>query len=55
MQESRRQLGLWGELTLVGQNPLLRWGIRGLWTILRSQRVFSSKQLGYGILVGTKP
>ena len=31
-----------------------RWGVHGLQRILRSERVFSSKQLGYGIVVGTR-
>ncbi len=54
MRESRRQRGLWGELTLAWK-IVGRWGISGLRTILRSERVFSSRYLGYGILVGTMP
>lgn len=53
MRESRQQLGLWGELALARQT-VRRWGLGGLWTILRSQRVFSSMHLGYGIVVGTR-
>ena len=54
MKDSHRQLGLRGELTL-GWRILRRWGFGGLWTILRSERVFASRYLGYGIVVGTKP
>jgi hypothetical protein len=46
-------LGAIGQLVLA-LKVLRRWGIRGLPRILRSERVFSSKQLGYGIAVGTK-
>ena len=53
LQGSARQLGLRGHAVLAWK-ILRRWGVGGLWTILRSERVFSSKQLGYGILVGTK-
>jgi len=31
-----------------------RWGIRGVWRVLRSERVFSSDLLGYALLVGIK-
>ncbi len=54
MRRSRRQIGLRGQVALV-RNVISRWGISGLWTVLRSQRAFSSPQLGYGIVVGTKP
>jgi hypothetical protein len=53
MKESRDQLGLIGQLVLAWK-ILRRWGIRGLRRILRSERVFSSEQLGYGIVVGTR-
>ena len=54
MKKSRRQLGLAGQAGLT-MGILRRWGFRGLWRILRSERVFSSDFLGYGIVVGTKP
>lgn len=53
MKESRKQMGLIGQL-LLAWKIIRRWGIRGLRRILRSERVFSSKQLGYGIVVGTR-
>ena len=54
LRNSTRQLGFSGQISLV-RNIVGRWGIGGLWTVLRSQRVMSSRQLGYGIVVGTKP
>jgi SAM-dependent methyltransferase len=53
MRESRRQLGMWGELALAWQ-ILRRWGLSGLRTVMKSERVFSSRHLGYGIVVGMK-
>jgi SAM-dependent methyltransferase len=54
MGESRKQLGQIGQAVLT-LKIIRRWGIRGLWRVLRSERVFSSKHLGYGIVVGTRP
>ena len=54
MRKSRRQLGPAG-LAGLTLGILRRWGLRGLWRVLRSERVFSSDFLGYGIVVGTKP
>jgi hypothetical protein len=42
-----------GQLVLAWK-VIRRWGIRGLRRILRSERVFSSEWLGYGIVVGTR-
>ena len=53
MKESRKQLGGMGQLALAWK-IIRRWGFRGLRRILRSERVFSSAQLGYGIVVGTR-
>ncbi len=53
MKESKRPLGLMGQMALAWRIVRL-WGIRGLWRIVRSERVFSSKHLGYGIVVGMK-
>jgi len=53
MQESRKELGMTGHLMLV-LRILCRWGLRGAWRILRSERVFSSDRLGYALVVGTK-
>ena len=54
IQQSKRQLGLVGQLSLA-LRIIRRWGIRGAWQILQSERVFSSELLGYGIVVGIKP
>lgn len=54
MRDSHRALGLLGEVGL-GLRIIRRWGLSGLWTVLRSERVFSSTQLGYAIVVGTRP
>jgi SAM-dependent methyltransferase len=53
MKEARQSLGLTGQLALVWK-IIRRWGIRGLRRVLRSERVFASKHLGYGIVVGTR-
>ncbi len=54
MQESRKQLGLTGQLSLA-LKIIRRWGIRGAWQVFQSVRLFLSEFLGYGIVVGTKP
>jgi len=53
MRESRKQIGMTGQLILA-LKIIRRWGIRGVWRVLRSERVFSSDLLGYALLVGTK-
>jgi SAM-dependent methyltransferase len=53
MQESRRQLGWTGQLTLF-LKIVRRWGVRGVWRVLRSERVFSNDRLGYVLVVGRK-
>lgn len=53
MDESSEQLGLTG-LALLVLNVVRRWGLRGLSKVLRSQSVFASDRLGYGLVVGTK-
>lgn len=54
MQESRRRLGLIGQLALA-LRVIRRWGLGGLWKVLQSERVFSSEFLGYGIVFGKRP
>lgn len=54
MRESRKQLGLTGQVVLA-LKIIGRWGWRGAATVLRSERVFSSDDLGYTLVVGTKP
>jgi arsenite methyltransferase len=53
MGESRKQLGLDGQATLA-LRIIRQWGLRGLWRVLKSERVFSSGFLSYGIVVGIK-
>jgi SAM-dependent methyltransferase len=53
MRACRKQLGWRGRLALA-LKAMRRWGVGGLWTILRSERVFSSAHLGYCLVVGTK-
>jgi len=53
MSDSRKQLGWAGQARLAWE-VLRRWGLRGLWTVLRSEQVFSSKDLGYVMVWGTK-
>ena len=52
-KESRKQLGGMGQLPLAWK-VIRRWGFGDLRRILRSVRVFSSEQLGFGIVVGTR-
>lgn len=54
LKEIRAQLGIGGYLKLC-LHIVRRWGLRGLWSILRSERIFSDKRLGYCIVVGEKP
>jgi SAM-dependent methyltransferase len=53
MRTCRQQLGLSGQVALA-LKAARRWGVGGLWTILRSERVFSGAHLGYCLVVGTK-
>lgn len=53
MRESRKRLGATGQLKLV-MKIIRRWGLRGAWTVFRSERVFSSDLLGYALVVGRK-
>ena len=53
MRSEREQLGWSGQLALA-LKAVRRWGFGGLWTILKSERVFSSAHLGYCLVVGMK-
>jgi len=53
MKGARRSLGLRGQARLAGR-VLQRWGLSGLVTVLQSERLFSSRFTGYGIVVGRK-
>lgn len=54
IRDSRRQVGIGGQLTLA-LKIIRRWGLRGMWRVSQSERIFSSDYLGYGAVVGTKP
>ncbi len=54
MKENRDKLGLRGQLK-IWLKIFRIWGIRGLKPIWESVRIFSSSQIGYGIIVGRKP
>ncbi len=53
MKDARRSLGLRGQARLAGR-VLKRWGLSGLLTVLRSERVFASRFTGYCVVVGRK-
>ncbi len=53
MKDSTKRLGLIGQAALAVK-IMRRWGIRGVGRVLKSQRVFASKHLGYAIVVGTR-
>jgi len=46
-------LGLKGQWN-IGKTAVNNWGLKGLMTILASQRIFTSRHTGYGIIVGHK-
>ncbi len=53
MRDMRHRLGLVGYLA-IGASVLKRWGIRGLRTVLESERIFASPYLGYVLVIGVK-
>jgi len=53
-KEMKKQLGLSGQLKIYW-NIIRQWGFHGLRTVMKSERVFQSEHLGYGVIVGTKP
>jgi len=53
MRDSRHQIGIVGQVRLTWR-ILRRWGLRGALRVLRSESVFSSRHLGYAIVVGRK-
>ena len=50
---SKKDLGFKGQWNII-KTVLKKWGLKGLMTILASQRIFSSKHTGYGIIIGLK-
>jgi arsenite methyltransferase len=54
MKGIRKKLGYSGQLKIF-LKIVRKWGIRGLMNVLESERIFRSKYIGYGIIVGRKP
>lgn len=54
MREVRKRLGLGGRIRIF-LAVIRRWGLGGLRRVLRSQRIFESRYMGYGLVVGRKP
>lgn len=53
MRDMRQRLGLVGYLA-IGATVLRLWGVRGLRTVLESERIFASPYLGYVLVIGVK-
>ena len=53
-QSIRKELGVVGEAK-VFLKAFRKWGIRGLWRVNQSARIFQDRHTGYGIIVGKKP
>ena len=51
---SKKDLGFKGQWNII-KTAFNRWGLKGLITIFASQRIFTSKYTGYGIIIGIKP
>jgi SAM-dependent methyltransferase len=54
MKGFQRDLGLVG-MARIAIRVLQLGGVRGAWRVWKSERVFESEYIGYGIIVGTKP
>lgn len=52
-RDARRAMGVARYLHAV-KTVLRRWGLRGLRTVLESERIFASRYLGYAVVVGVK-
>ncbi len=53
MKVSRAKIGLMGELR-VFLKVIRSWGVRGALTVWESVRIFQSRHIGYGVIVGRK-
>ncbi len=54
MKGIRKKLGFIGQLKIFFKIVRI-WGVRGLRRVWESNRIFQSKHIGYGIIVGRKP
>lgn len=53
LKQTRKELGIRGLLGTT-LRVLSEWGVAGLWRILRAERIFGSRYLGYGMIVATR-
>ena len=53
MKSGRKKLGIKGQLK-IARTVYNAWRLKGLLTIFESERIFSNKHTGYGIIVGQK-
>ena len=53
-KDFKKRLGILGQL-MITFKVLVRWGLKGLWRIRESERIFRSEHMGYGMIVGRKP
>ena len=54
MKSSKQSLGITGQLR-IGMKVFQKWGIKGVKTIMETEKIFKSPFTGYGIIVGRKP
>ena len=54
MRNTRARMG-WSGYLRVAASILRKWGLAGLRSALASERIFSSPDLGYAIVIGRKP
>jgi arsenite methyltransferase len=52
-KDFKKRLGIMGQLSVIVA-VVKRWGLTGLMRIRESERIFRSRHLGYGLLVGRK-
>lgn len=53
-KDVKKQLGLIGQVKVFWK-IFRKWGVTGIVQIKKSENVFSSKHMGYGLIVGRKP
>ena len=54
MKSSKQSLGITGQLR-IGMKVFQKWGIKGVKTIMETEKIFKSHFTRYGIIVGRKP
>ncbi len=53
MKSNKQSLGFTGQLR-IGMKVFQKWGIKGVKTIMETEKIFKSHFTGYGIIVGCK-